>query len=229
MPGTGFTVEPSAFEDLSSGLAVTRFRQLLWAEAGRVGVGRHLINVPDCINVGDGGIDAYIDYADPSSDDVIPRGASGFQVKATDLKPGACRRELHVQKDPARPIKPELDSRLEQGAAYVLVLMAEITDAKLRTRRDAIQEELANHGHKNTKVRIYTANQLASFASRHPPLVVLLRPELSTCSPYKRWGSSLDVRRPATSPSFRILHPGKSWLIRSLRRYGQGQRVRSSG
>ena len=198
MPGTGFTVEPSAFVGLSSGLAVARFRQLLWAEAGRVGVGRHLINVPDCINVGDGGVDAFIDDADPSEDDVIPRGASVFQIKATDLGPIPCTRELHAREDLAQPLKSELSDRFQQGAAYVLVLMADITDARIKARRNAIRKELASFGHKNTEVRVYTANQLAGFASRHPALVVLLRPELSTCSPYERWGSSLDVSRPAT-------------------------------
>ena len=61
MPNIGFTVFPRAFLELSPEQAVERYRNLLWAEAGRVGIGRHLIDVPNCINVGDGGIDAYID------------------------------------------------------------------------------------------------------------------------------------------------------------------------
>ncbi len=120
MTGTGFTVEPNAFTSLTPERAVDLFRQLLWAEADRVGVGRHLINAPDCINVGDGGVDAYIDEANPSNDDVIPQGASVFQVKATDLEPAACKRELHTRDDLQSPMKGELNVRLQQGATYVL-------------------------------------------------------------------------------------------------------------
>ena len=198
MLGTGFTIDPNAFVRLSPNLAVDLFRQLLWAEADRVGVGRHLIDVPDCINVGDGGVDAYIEHVSPSDDDVIPQGASVFQIKAADLEPRACKREMHVQNDLDRPLKEELDVRLRQGAAYVLVLMADITDVLLRRRREALKEELSKHGFEDAQVRVYTANQLAGFVNRHPSLVVSLRPELSTCSPYQRWGTSRDVRYPAT-------------------------------
>ena len=173
------------------------FRRLLWAEGDRVGIGRHLINVPDCINVGDGGIDAYIDGAHPSDDDVIPEGSSVFQIKSADLGPTACKRELHVKGDLAKPLKDALDRRLHDGATYVLVLMAEITDAKLMSRHSAVKQELAKYGYHKTQVRVYTANKLAGFTNRHPSLVASLRPGLSTCESYETWSSSRDVRHPA--------------------------------
>ena len=197
MPGTGFTVESNVFLNLSPERAVELFRQLLWAEAGRVGIGRHLINVPDCINVGDGGIDAYIDDACPSDDDVIPIGSSAFQIKSADLKPTACRHELHIGDDLTNPLKKELDRRLQRGAAYVLVLSADITDAQTQARLRAVKEELVLCGHEKTEVRVYTANQLAGFTGRHPSLLASLRPELSNCHPYERWGSRRDVKHPA--------------------------------
>ncbi len=197
MLGPGFTVEPDAFVNLAPDRAVLLFRQLLWAEAGRVEIGRHLVNVPNCINVGDGGVDAFIDDANPSDDDVIPGGSSVFQIKSSDLAPTACKRELHVAGNLNAPIKEELDFRLKQGAAYVLALMADITDQMIRNRRHAIQEELADFGYEGTQVRVYTANQLAGFTNRFPSLVASLRPEFSTCHPYERWGSWRDVRHPA--------------------------------
>lgn len=197
MLGAGFSVEPKVFVDLSPDRAVALFRQLLWAEAGRVGIGRHLINVPDCINVGDGGIDAYIDDACPSDDDVIPIGSSAFQIKSADLKPTACRRELHIGDDLTNPLKKELDRRLQRGAAYVLVLSADITDAQTQARLKAVKEELVLCGHEKTEVRVYTANQLAGFTGRHPSLLASLRPELSSCHPYEKWGSRRDVKHPA--------------------------------
>ena len=198
MPGIGFTVEPTSFLDLSPDRAVTIFRKLLWAEAGRIGIGRHLINVPDCINVGDGGVDAYIDDAHPLDEDVIPQGSSAFQIKSTDLGPTACKKELHIASGQDRPLKEELERRLQRGAAYILVLMASITDASLEARRKAIREELAKCGYPNVQVRIYIANNLSGFTNRHPSLVAALRPELSACYPYQRWGSRREIKHPGT-------------------------------
>ena len=209
MPAFGFTVEPSAFTNLSPGRAVTLIRQLLWAEAGRTGIGRHLIGVPDCINVGDGGVDAYIYDAEPWDDDVIPKGSSVFQIKSADLKPMACRRELHVKGDCYMPLKEELDFRLRQGAAYVLVLMAEITEKQKRARHDAIRGELAELGYTDTQVRVYTADQLAGFANRHPAFIATLRPDLAMCSPYEKWGTFHDVSYPTAF----VPDPGRQQMV----------------
>ena len=148
--------------------------------------------------MGDGGVDAYIENIDPTDDDVIPKGSSVFQIKSADMQPKACKRELHVDGDLESLLKDELDTRLSEGAAYVLVLAADITSERRMARLTAIQEELARLGYEDTEVRVYTANQLASFASRHPSVVASLRPELSYCSPYQRWGTSRDVRHPST-------------------------------
>jgi hypothetical protein len=71
---TPFAIPVNDLTNLAPDRAVEFFRRLLWAEAARVGIARHLIDVPDCINVGDGGIDAYIKEANPSIDEVISRG-----------------------------------------------------------------------------------------------------------------------------------------------------------
>ena len=129
---------------------------------------------------------------------MIPQGASVFQVKSADLQPKACRRELHVGGNLDGPLKRELNIRLQQGATYVLVLLAEMTDALVRSRREAVQDELAKFGYSGTEVRVYTATQLAGFVECHPSLVAMLRPELPTCLSYERWGTLADVRYPGT-------------------------------
>lgn len=48
---TPFTLNEKEIINLSPGRAVDFFRRLLWAEASRVGIGRNLIDVPQCINV----------------------------------------------------------------------------------------------------------------------------------------------------------------------------------
>jgi hypothetical protein len=57
---TIFTVENGDLERLSPQGAVDFFRELVWAEATVLGIGKNLINVPSAITVADGGIDAEV-------------------------------------------------------------------------------------------------------------------------------------------------------------------------
>ena len=59
------------------------FRELLWAEARRLGPGTCKINVPREINASDGGIDATVD-ADSrvTHSDIIAPGKNGYQIKS---------------------------------------------------------------------------------------------------------------------------------------------------
>lgn len=193
---TPFTLSVSDLTNLGQDRAVEFFRRLLWAEAARVDIGRHLIDVPDCINVGDGGIDAFVDDATPSIAELIPRGASGFQIKSSDLSPGACRRELHQEEGLDKPIKPEVKNVLDKGGTYVLVLFAEITKRQRTGREQALKEEFADLGYGGPKFCIYTANQLAGFAERFPALVAWFKNELSQCLPYSSWSQRRDVKIP---------------------------------
>ena len=197
MPNIGFTATPDMFLRLTPAEAVTRFRRLLWAEASRVGIGLNLLDVPECINVSDGGIDAYINDAEPSHCDVIPRGSSVFQIKSADLEPSACKKELLEGGNlNSNRLKSELSARFREGATYVLVLMANITSVKFKNRYEALRNELDRLGYVDTPVRIYTANHLAAFASRFPALVASLSPQLSICVPHERWGTFRDVIHP---------------------------------
>ncbi len=117
-----FTLQVSDLTNLGQDRAVEFFRRLLWAEATRVGIGKHLIDVPQCINVGDGGIDALIREAKPSTDELIPIGTSGFQIKSSDLPPNRCKKELHRQNNLNQPIKPEI-KRILKGAPDLLFLL----------------------------------------------------------------------------------------------------------
>ena len=193
---TPFALPVSDLTNLGQGRAVQFFRRLLWAEAAEVGIGRNLIDVPDCINVADGGIDAVIRGASPTRDDIIPPRTSGFQIKSSDLTPQDCKRELHQREDLGQPIKPEVKRILDDGGHYILVLFADITSQKKTNREKAIIEELENLGYPNPRVRVYTGNQLAGFAERFPSLVVWLRGNIGQCLPYASWGQRHDMRSP---------------------------------
>ncbi len=193
---TLFTLEINDLKDLGQERAVELFRRLLWNEGRKVGIGKNLIDAPQCVNVGDGGIDAVVKDAEPLSDEVIPEGDSGFQIKSSDLKPGECRKELHQGKDRNRPIKPEIERILDEDGTYVLVLFAEISPLQRTHREECLKDELLRLG-KNPKFRLYTANQLTSFTEQFPALVTWLKGGFTECLPYSSWAERTDVRSPS--------------------------------
>ncbi len=191
-----FSLQTQQLTNISADVAVEFFRRLLWAEASRVGIGRNLIDVPDCINVGDGGIDAYIEDAEPEDDDVIPQGTTGFQIKSSDLQPMQCKRELHKRGDLEEPLKPEVERILDLGGNYILVLFASLPPNVRRAREDAIREELTNYGYEDPKIRVYAAEQLIGFAERYVSLVTWFKNDLLQCLPYSAWAERSDISTP---------------------------------
>ena len=191
-----YELQSSDLENLGQDKAVELFRRILWAESSRVGMGRSLLEVPDCINVGDGGLDSVIENAKPSVEDVIPSGLSGFQIKSSDLGPAACKKELHQREDLQNPLKPEIKRLLDNDGTYGLVIFANITVPMKRRRQDAIKAELSEMGYTDPKIRVYSINQIMSFVQRFPSLVAWLKGYPVECLPYNIWAENRDVRIP---------------------------------
>jgi hypothetical protein len=196
LTSTPYQINVSNLLSLAPERAVSLFRKLLWAEASYVGISKHLIDVPQCINVADGGIDASIIDVTPIRDDLIPSGISGFQIKAGDLKPKPCKAELHEGEDLKRPIKPEIKRLLDNDGTYVLVLYADITGDKYKDRLNAVQDELNALGYSYAKVRLYSANMLEGFINQHPSVVILQSQEYSQCIPHGIWEEYQSIRLP---------------------------------
>ena len=135
---TVFEITPEILQSLGQKDSVAFLRMLLWCEGARVGIGRNLIDVPSCVNVGDGGLDAVINNANPSSEDVIPQGFSGFQVKASDLIPSKCKKDLHQDKKILYPLQLKISRLMDQNGTYILVLFKDITSRQRRDRKEAI-------------------------------------------------------------------------------------------
>lgn len=182
--------------ELNQDLAVRFFRMLLWAEASRVGISRYLIDVPSCINVGDGGLDAAIQDSYPLSQDVIPAGPVGFQIKSSDLGLSGCRKEIHKEEMMENPLKEEVKRLLDRNGTYVLVLFADIPVQMREKRITALEEEMKELGYENPKVRVYTINQILSFVNRFPAIVCTFKPHLFEGLPYESWGNNIDISSP---------------------------------
>ena len=191
---TLFTIDPKDLENLGN-RAVQILRRLLWVESDRVGIGRNLNDVPDCINVGDGGIDAFIEDASPSKDELIPKGTSGYQIKSSDLIPSLCKKELHIEKNLEKPLKPEIKRILDAGGTYILVLFADINRKQKVKREQELKDELIRL-RQTYKFKIYTASTLAGFINRYPSLVSWINSYNSNCLPYDAWSENSDIDTP---------------------------------
>ena len=212
-----FEINIKTLLDLEPLHAVEIFRRLLWAESDRVGIGRNLITVPECIYVGDGGIDAYIDNADPVDDSLIPKGNSGYQIKAGPLSVEKCVDELLSGKKPkkfkktkmgrsksntktardARVLKPEIKKLLDKDGTYVLVLFAKITREKGDERAKRIRDVLKKNGYPKAKVRVYVPNQMAGFIERLPGVILFLNKDLHACQSFESWSGDADIKSPS--------------------------------
>src|SRR6185369_15392334 len=82
-PATIFTVANGDLGRLTPSAAVELLRDILWADARRVGIPTTTINVSAWIDVPDGGVDARV-TAEPASmkGSVLKSRRLGFQVKA---------------------------------------------------------------------------------------------------------------------------------------------------
>jgi len=79
---TIFTLKNEDLERLNPKQAVDFFRELLWAEATVIGVGKNLINVPSAITVADGGVDAEVkDVQITAGQGIIKQGLTRYQIK----------------------------------------------------------------------------------------------------------------------------------------------------
>jgi hypothetical protein len=175
MSNTLFTIPLERLEILDQYKAVDFFRRLLWNEADRIGIAKSLISVPDCINVADGGIDAYIEDANHSSDSIIPVGNTGFQIKAGDLEPADCSKELHLEKNTSKPIKPKIADLLNNNGTYVLVLFHKLEEGMRNRRKEAIIDELRNHGIESEKIQVLDIVDIAKYAESYPLLCIFLK------------------------------------------------------
>ncbi|RLM83618.1 ATP-binding protein [Halobellus sp. Atlit-38R] len=172
----GLELTDTEIQHLNPNQAVEFFRELLWAEASETDVIQSSTHVPTAITVPDGGLDAKIENAIPSREDIIPAGDSGFQIKSSDMEPKKCRQE--VRSDSGSGLKSRIDELLDNGGTYIMVVFEELVGVapqhnkdKLERRKIALEEEFEDHGYPDADVRIYDCSKLVGFVNGFPALI----------------------------------------------------------
>ena len=174
---TIFTVRHEDLGRLDPTEAVLFFRDLLWAEARRLGIEISKINVSSRVNVPDGGVDATVD--DVQSEEgqgIIKQGKTSYQIKAgTSFKPwqkSVIKMELFGEKIPERQnLGESIRACLDADGTYVLVCTGiDLVDSQHRDALSHIEEYLKSCGYSHPKVEVWSQNTLIGFLQVFPSL-----------------------------------------------------------
>ena len=172
-----FTVTNEDLGRLDDRKAVDFFRQLLWAEAHRLGIGLSQINVPSRINVPDGGVDATVN-AEPSAaeSDIIKPEKNCYQIKSGKaFKPwrkSVIKNELFGSRTPSRQNLGEgIRACLDVEGIYVLVCTGiDLVDKQHLNVLTHLKGYLKSCGYRNPRVEVWSQNNLIGFLQRFPSL-----------------------------------------------------------
>jgi hypothetical protein len=137
-------------------------------------------------NAADGGIDVRVALpAGSVTDDIIPRAATGFQVKRQDMARGAIIEEMC----PGGRLRPSIQALADQGGAYVIVSSEGSTaDFALDNRRAAMKDAVAGSSNANALfLDFYDRNRIATWVRTHEGLIPWVR--FTIARPIPGWQS----------------------------------------
>ena len=175
---TIFTVTKENLEHLSPEEAVAFFRELLWAEAGKIGIPTSKIHVSIWVDVPDGGIDALVENSLQIPSDLVKEGQTGYQIKAgASFKPwqGAqIRRELFGTKAPSKgTLGSSIRNCLDNNGTYVLVCFKQdFANNQHSQAVEAIKCYFEQCGYPNPKIEVWGQSNLLGFIKLFPSLAL---------------------------------------------------------
>lgn len=199
---TIFSVESRDLAHLGADLAVDVFRELLWAEATVMGIGKHLINVPSAITVADGGVDAEIrDVPISGSQGIIKPGLTCYQIKTGEYslrEKSNIRKILFTPRSKGTALEPRVQACLDNHGLLIIVLFGW---DKPETRHgefvDLIKDELTKFesNYENTNIEVWQPNHLIGFFKQFPSLALRLKGlEGAAFQAYQSWAENEDMQ-----------------------------------
>lgn len=198
---TIFTVKNEDLERLSPQEAVDFFRELLWAEAATLEIGKNLINVPSAITVADGGIDAEVQNVSASGgQEIIKQGLTRYQIKTGKF---SLSNESHIKsilfKDKTNELKPRVKSCLDKEGTLIIVLFGwdnpETKDDQLVNK---FKEKLIllDRKYNNAKIEIWQQNKLRGFLTPFPSLALRIKGlDRSRFQSHRSWSENDDMKK----------------------------------
>ncbi len=191
---------------LNSTEAVLFVKELLRAEARRLGKENCTVDVPSSINTADGGIDAIVD-ADISiaESDIIAVGKNGYQVKSgTEFKPwqkSKIRKELFGGERIAmnkENLGKSIRDCLDIEGTYILICTGiHISKSNLDKSNSYIVECLKQCGYENPKIKVWNQDILINFLQNFPLLELILKGfQEANYQTHQTWSQYPDLQVP---------------------------------
>ena len=141
----------------------------------------------------DGGIDVRVQLpASTKRTARFPRGATGFQVKATKMGVGEIQREMC----PNGLLRPSIRDLIHAEGSYIIATSDSAADEEYKKRVAAMRAAVATEvGHEQVEFDYYDARRLADWTNQHPGVVAWVRTRLGR--PLQGWqphGQWADTR-----------------------------------
>lgn len=198
---TFFSVANQDLERLSPQAAVDFFRDLLYAEATSLGIGRNLINVPSAITVRDGGVDTEVrDTPAASGQGIIKQGLTRYQIKTGKFSLQGDREIKGILLNSADELKPRVKSCLDQDGTLVIVLFGwdnpETNNNQLIEKFKATLSGI-DPKYKDAKIEMWRQNQLINFIKPFPSLALRLTGrESARFQSHQSWSRDAEMAKP---------------------------------
>ncbi len=159
-----FSVDPAQIEALPPREFTEFINRLLNAEIAAQGLSGHMLSTTLRIDDPDGGVDARLYGAEPTT--WVPSGDSAWQFKSGKRGPAECSDEL-------ASAEFALETLLA-GGNYCLAFGVDYTDALVKARCNALVKKATDLGvaDATSKITVLNASSLARWAESYPALAV---------------------------------------------------------
>lgn len=207
MTYTVFSVTTQQVGALDAARAVELVRDLLWAEARRIGFATSRVKISTRINVADGGVDASIDTSDVESDEwcdsFISDDRIAFQIKTGDsFKPwqeGDIKRELFGASAPSKDaLGDSVRACLEADGTYIIICTGtDPVEQEYLKAKAHLQNFLGQCGFPDADFEVWGQTTLIGLVQRFPSLALKLNGNSTTrFQSHGAWASQAEMNRP---------------------------------
>jgi len=230
-----FSVENEHLKKLSPERAVEVFRDLLWAECRRLGVGIEQVQISLRTDVSDGGVDARIAEGHGRSESGLVRdGLTSFQIKTgATFEP---HQKSHIKKELFGKGAVDKDALgemvkdcLDNEGRYVLVTFGkDLTSLEHDRAKQHLSSLLGECGYTSPRIEVWGQTQIRGFLGTYPSLQLEVsgRRHLQFQT-HRSWSEDDDMRKDFVEGEKQVAKIGQ---VRSeLRRSDDAVHIRISG
>ena len=194
-----FTVTNEDLGRLDPAGAVRFFRELLWAEARRLGIDINKINISDRIYVKDGGIDGtVVKNRTETASGLIKAGKTGYQIKSGKTKPSPKKILFGDAKSRNEDtLGKSIKACLDDKGTYVLVCTG---FDPAEPEREEMQAQIKGYleddcGYSGPNVEVWSQIILRGFLTRFPSLSLQVNGRSEAqFQTHQSWSLNADMR-----------------------------------